>query len=82
LEGAARLFAVRDDFEPAVRLIGFVDSLRDQIGVPLPPVDGHSLDKWRSTVRKELGEEDYKREESEGHSLTTEGAIEMVMKGK
>lgn len=81
LEGAARLIAARDDYKQATRLIGFVDSLRDQIGVPLSPVDEDSLGKWKSSVRKKLGEGAFKIKESEGRSLTMEGAIEMVMKG-
>jgi predicted ATPase len=80
LEGAARLFAARDDFNHAAKIIGFVDNLRDQIGVPLSPIDEDSLDKWKSTVRNRLGEEDFKKEESEGRSLAMEGAIEMAMK--
>ncbi len=81
LEGTARLFAARDEYEQAVRLIGFVAKLRDQIGVPLSPVDEESFNKWKSTVRNKLGEEDFRREESEGRSLTMEGIIEMAMGG-
>jgi predicted ATPase/class 3 adenylate cyclase len=80
LEGAARLFAARDDYKQATRLIGFVDSLHDQIGVPLSPVDEDSLGKWKSTVRKKLGEGAFKIKESEGRSMTMEGAIAIVMK--
>jgi tetratricopeptide (TPR) repeat protein len=80
LEGAARLFAARDDWKQAIRLIGFVDNLRNQIGVPLSPADEDSLDKWKSDVRNKLGEENFRREESEGRSLTLEGAVEIAMK--
>jgi predicted ATPase/class 3 adenylate cyclase len=81
LEGVARLFAARDDYQQAARLIGFVNSMRDQIGVPLSPVDKDSLGKWKSTIRKKLGEEAFKITESEGRSMTMEEVIEMVMKG-
>jgi predicted ATPase/class 3 adenylate cyclase len=80
LEGAARLFDARDDYRQAARLIGFVDTLRDQIGVPLPPIDVDSLDKWQSTIRNKLGEEAFRIKESEGRSMTMEEAIAMVMK--
>jgi tetratricopeptide (TPR) repeat protein len=81
LEGVARLFNARDDYHQATRLIGFVDTLRDQIGVPLSPIDVDSLDKWKSIIRNKLGEEAFRIKESEGRSMTLEEAIETVMKG-
>jgi predicted ATPase len=82
LEVAARIYAAWGYPNQAVRLFGLVDGLRDQIGIPLFPVDEGSLEEWKSSLRNELGTEDYLRQGLDGRSMTMEGAIDIVMKGK
>jgi len=79
LEGIACLAAAQSEYNQASRLFSAADTLRTTLGIPLPPADASNLDKWKTIVCDELGDEAYKSAQEEGRALTAEQAIELAV---
>jgi LuxR family maltose regulon positive regulatory protein len=75
LEAFARLWAPEDP-ERAVRLWGAAESLRESIGLPLPPIEREEYDHHLAAVRAALSPELFAPLWAQGRAMTVEQAAE------
>src|SRR5436309_1522975 len=78
VEAFARLSA-RVVPERAARLWGAAESLRQSLGLPLPPNEREEYDRHRSAAREALGEEAFAGAWAEGRAMTSEQAIDYAL---
>jgi non-specific serine/threonine protein kinase len=78
LEGLASTAAATSDSEKAAQLFSATETLRTQLGIPLPQVDTSALDTWKNIVKDALGKEAYDSAKAEGSTLTADQAIELA----
>jgi predicted ATPase/DNA-binding CsgD family transcriptional regulator len=64
--------------EPAVRLFAAADTLRNEIGVPLPPGDREKIEKTLTSLRAQLNASDFNAAWEAGRSMTPESAIASI----
>jgi ATP/maltotriose-dependent transcriptional regulator MalT len=64
--------------EPAVRLFAAADTLRNEIGVPLPPGDREKIEKTLTSLRAQLNANDFNAAWEAGRSMTPESAIASI----
>lgn len=75
LEGLARVAAGQGRLDRVARLCGTAAALREEIGVPLPPVDRAEHERIVIAARVALGEDAFAAAWTEGHALPLEEAI-------
>jgi len=75
LEGLAGLIAAQGDPAWAARLWGAAESLREAIGVPLPPVYRADIERSVASARTRLGERTFAAEWAEGRMMTPEQVL-------
>jgi predicted ATPase/DNA-binding CsgD family transcriptional regulator len=75
LESCARVASALGRAPEALRLAGAAARLRENIGAPLPPAQGRSLERHLSRARTTLGSRAAETAASEGRALTTPEAI-------
>jgi tetratricopeptide (TPR) repeat protein len=68
-EGMALLAALSDRFEYAVRLLSTAQTLRDSLGIPLPPSSRTMKEKWLTRARAQLDAELFARAWAEGAAV-------------
>jgi predicted ATPase/tRNA A-37 threonylcarbamoyl transferase component Bud32 len=78
LEGIASLATAQSEYDRAAQLFSAAEVLRATLGIPLPPADASSLDKWKAILRDGLDEAAYQSAKEEGKVLTIEQAIELA----
>jgi hypothetical protein len=78
MEAFARLAAPGEP-ERAAKLWGAAESLRDSLGLPLPPNELEEYDRNRAAAREALGEEAFARAGAAGRAMTVEQAIEYAL---
>ncbi|BDI30813.1 hypothetical protein CCAX7_28640 [Capsulimonas corticalis] len=75
LEGIAAVLLAQDEAAKAVRLWGASQSLRDSIGVPIPPDEQKERDRQIEQSRQALGDAAFDAAWDKGRDLTSEQAI-------
>lgn len=75
LDAIADLACARGEVDRAARLCGAVESLRETIGVPRPPVHQADFDRVVETARSTPGEASFAAAWSEGRAMGVEEAI-------
>jgi predicted ATPase/DNA-binding CsgD family transcriptional regulator/tRNA A-37 threonylcarbamoyl transferase component Bud32 len=75
LEGLAATLALQEEPVWAARLWGTAESMRDAIGMPLPPVDRTEYVRSVTTARASLGERAFAKAWAEGRTMTPEQAF-------
>lgn len=75
LEGLARVAASHGHIERAACLWGAAESLREQIGAPLPPADRADYDRNVDAARAEMGEQLFAAAWASGRALTPDQAV-------
>ncbi len=75
LEGFAGLTIAQGQPEQAARLLGAADTLREAIGVPLPPADRAEYERTIAAARSRLGEAAFAAAWAEGRVMTLEQAV-------
>jgi ATP/maltotriose-dependent transcriptional regulator MalT len=75
MEGLAAVVAAGDELAWAARLWGAAESLREAMGVPLPPVDRPAYEGSITAARSHLGEKTFAAAWDEGRTMTTEQAL-------
>jgi predicted ATPase/DNA-binding CsgD family transcriptional regulator len=76
LEGLAIVVAAQSEPVWAARLLGAAESLREAVGIPLPPVERLIYERTVSEVRNRLGDKTFTSAWAEGHTMTPEQALE------
>ena len=76
LEGLAGVIAAQGEPVKATLLWGAVVSLRETLGVPIPPGEHASHDHAVAIVRAQLGEKTFANAWAEGRTMTPEQALE------
>lgn len=79
LQAFASLNVKEEKHEPAVRLWGASQRLREEIGYPLDPIAQEWYDDDVASVRQALGEEAFTNAWKEGHTMPLEQAIEYAL---
>jgi len=80
LEGFAGLMVAEGQAWRAARLYGAAESLREGVGVPMPPYERAEYDRNVTAIRLALGEEGCAREWEKGRALSLEQALEYALK--
>ncbi len=75
LEGLAAVDAVLGSSERAARLAAAASSLRETIGVPIPPAEREAAEGTVVSIRRALGEDAFTSAWAAGRALTTEQAV-------
>jgi predicted ATPase/serine/threonine protein kinase/DNA-binding CsgD family transcriptional regulator len=75
LEGLAGVVAAQGQSAWAARLWGAAESLREIMGVPLPPVDRPAYEGFVTAARSHLGEKSFAAAWAEGRTMTPEQAL-------
>jgi tetratricopeptide (TPR) repeat protein len=75
LEGVAALLCGQGKLEPAVRLLGAAESLRDAIGAPLPPADRLDYERVIDAARSRLDAPAFTAAWAAGRGLSLPDAI-------
>ncbi len=75
LEGLARVAGVQGQPEPAARLFGLAEALREAIGAPLLPHDRSRYAATLATAREQLTEDAWKRAWASGRAASVEEAV-------
>jgi predicted ATPase/serine/threonine protein kinase/DNA-binding CsgD family transcriptional regulator len=75
LEGLAVAVAAEGEPVWAARLLGAAESLREAMGIPLPPVERPDYDFNVSEVRNRLGDKTFTAAWAEGRSMSPEQAL-------
>jgi predicted ATPase/transcriptional regulator with XRE-family HTH domain/Tfp pilus assembly protein PilF len=75
LEGLASLAVAQGQYERAVRLFTWADSVRRAIGDPRPPVEQADVDRDFTVIRSQLDEATIETARAKGRELTLEQAI-------
>ena len=65
--------------QPAARLVGAAQVLRETIGAPRTPTEKAKLDESATALRSLLGDDAYAKACFEGQSLTLTEAIELAL---
>lgn len=79
IEDYAGLAATESNPQKALRLAGFADALRENIGAPLPPSEQTRVDRMIAPARMALPDSAAQTEWEIGRSLGLEGAIELAL---
>ena len=79
IEGLSILHMNYGHPERAARLIGWSDAMREQTGELRPRLEQNSLDRDLALLRAKLGKEKLARLQKEGHALTVEQAVALVL---
>ena len=74
-EGLAAVLAFTGKPEPAARLLGAAEALRDSLGVELAPAERQTHDETVAAVQGALGEEAFSAEWRQGRGLALDEAI-------
>jgi hypothetical protein len=75
LEGLARVVAVRGEVSWAARLWGAVQTLRETVGAPIPPVERPAYESGVTAARAQLGEQAFAAAWAEGRTMTPEQVL-------
>jgi tetratricopeptide (TPR) repeat protein len=78
LEGMARVFIARGEYERALQLISSAARIRDSIGIPIRPVDESDLEQWHSKLQSHLDQTSYIATQERGRQLSIVEAIELA----
>ena len=65
--------------EPAARLLGAAEALREAIVCPLPPCDRKDYDETVAAVRAALDEDFFAAAWAEGENMTLDQAVSMAL---
>ncbi len=79
LEEFAKLAVQQSYFERAIVLRGAVETLREAIGLPLPPNEREEYDRRMTGLRQALGEEAFAVVRATGRAMTLAQAIEYAL---
>jgi predicted ATPase/DNA-binding SARP family transcriptional activator len=79
LEGLAAVATERGDYRFAGRFFGAAESLREQLGAPIPPTDRSRHEHATALVRAQLGPKSATAEWTAGRSLPIETAIKEAL---
>jgi hypothetical protein len=79
LEAIAALNARENKMEPAARLWGAAERLREEIGSPLPPAEREEYDCAVSAARQARGDEAFLAAWEQGRALTLEQAVKYAL---
>jgi predicted ATPase/class 3 adenylate cyclase len=77
--GLARLAAVIDQPETAVRLFGAADAIREGLAMPLSPTEAAYLEPIMNSLRTTLGEDVFSAAWAEGRSLSQDDALDEAL---
>jgi predicted ATPase/serine/threonine protein kinase/DNA-binding CsgD family transcriptional regulator len=75
LEGLGSVVAAKGELAWAARLWGAAESLREIMGVPLPPVDRPAYEGFVTAARSHLGEKSFAAAWAEGRTMSPEQAL-------
>jgi tetratricopeptide (TPR) repeat protein len=75
LEGLAGLVAAQGELARATWLWGAAETLRQALGVPIPPVERATYEQAVATARSQLGERAFAAAWAEGRTMTPEQAL-------
>ncbi|HSL82356.1 MAG TPA: hypothetical protein VLF66_06235, partial [Thermoanaerobaculia bacterium] len=78
LEGIAALALGAGRTEPAVRLLGGIDAIRDGVGTPLPSPAQEAMVRMAEAARAAAGEEAFARWWAEGRALSKAAAFDLA----
>ena len=81
LEPLAQVAVHEGDLRRAARLLGASQALRQQIGIPGPPVERAGIENCRNLLEQALSLDDFTRELTAGESLNAEKAVELALEG-
>jgi DNA-binding CsgD family transcriptional regulator len=79
LEGLAGLAGAEKEAQRAARLFGAAETLREAIGVPIPPADSPDYDRDVAAARSQLEEAEWEEAWAEGKAMTLEEVIEYTL---
>ena len=79
LEGLAEAFCAQGHLEPAARLFGAAEAVREAISVPVPLCERSDHEESISATRGALGETAFEASFSEGRDMSSEQAIEYAL---
>jgi non-specific serine/threonine protein kinase len=74
-EGLAAVLALTGEGEPAARLLGAAEALRDSLGVELAPAERETHEETAAAVRDGIGEERFSAAWRQGRELALDEAI-------
>jgi DNA-binding CsgD family transcriptional regulator/tetratricopeptide (TPR) repeat protein len=75
LEGIAQVVLTQGQPWRAALLLGAAESLREGIGVPIPPIEQGNYEGTVSAIRKDLGEFDFTFARNKGRAMSPEEAL-------
>jgi len=78
-EGLAAVLAFTGQAEPAARLLGAAEALRDSLGVDLAPAERETHEETAAAVREALGEEQFSAAWRLGRELALDRAIAFAL---
>lgn len=76
--GLLTLHHLKDEFETAACLVGVQETLRRQLGAPLPPTNQRHFDNISHELRQQLGAESFAAYREQGQRLTVVNALSLV----
>ncbi len=79
LEGFVQIAVLEGTSRLALKLAVAAESMRDSIGVPLPPAERSRLDRYLAQARSTLGKRAADTAQIEGRALGVQGAIELAL---
>jgi non-specific serine/threonine protein kinase len=79
LEGLAAIAAAQGLWEPAARLYGAAEIVREAVHVPLPAADRDDHAQRLSTISAAMGEPGFAATRETGRTMTLDGAIEYAL---
>jgi predicted ATPase/DNA-binding SARP family transcriptional activator len=78
-EGLAAVLAFTGEAEPAARLLGAAEALRESVGVGLAPAERETHEATSTAVREALGDEQFNAAWGAGRELSLEEAIAFAL---
>jgi len=75
LEGLAGVLIAQGESAKAIRLWGAAETLREEMGAPLPPAERASYEQAMKLARAQLGEETFAAAYADGRRMTPEQAL-------
>jgi predicted ATPase/class 3 adenylate cyclase/Tfp pilus assembly protein PilF len=79
LEIYAGVLVAQGKAERAAHLCGAAEALRDELGIPLPPVDRPFVERIRSSVQEQLGEAGLAEAWTEGRAMSEKQAVDCAL---
>ncbi|MCK6568867.1 MAG: hypothetical protein L6Q45_14380 [Anaerolineales bacterium] len=82
VEGFAKLNILHAQADHAARLFGAANKMREQMEIPIPPVECNDYEKHLALTKRALGKKEFASAWKDGEKMSVEEAKELAMRGR